>query len=36
VANVNAAIREARRQAGPDDLIFIAGSTFIVAEIDDL
>ncbi len=36
VENVNDAIREARRQATPDDLIFIAGSTFIVAEIDNL
>jgi dihydrofolate synthase/folylpolyglutamate synthase len=36
VENVNDAIREARRQATSDDLIFIAGSTFIVAEIDDL
>ncbi len=34
--NVNAAIRAARHAATPDDLIFIAGSTFIVAEIDDL
>jgi dihydrofolate synthase/folylpolyglutamate synthase len=36
VENVNDAIRQARREATPDDLIFIAGSTFIVAEIDDL
>ena len=36
VENVNAAIAAARREATPDDLIFIAGSTFIVAEIDDL
>jgi dihydrofolate synthase/folylpolyglutamate synthase len=36
VENVNAAIAAARRAATPDDLIFIAGSTFIVAEIDDL
>ena len=36
VENVNDAIRQARGQATPDDLIFIAGSTFIVAEIADL
>jgi dihydrofolate synthase/folylpolyglutamate synthase len=34
--DVNHAIREARRQADPADLVFIAGSTFIVAEIDQL
>ncbi len=36
VENVNDAIGEARRHATADDLIFIAGSTFIVAEIADL
>lgn len=36
VENVNVAIGEARREATAADLIFIAGSTFIVAEIADL
>jgi dihydrofolate synthase/folylpolyglutamate synthase len=33
---VNAALAAARQAAGPDDVIFIGGSTFVVAEIDDL
>jgi dihydrofolate synthase/folylpolyglutamate synthase len=36
VPDVNAAIRKARAAAQPDDLIFIGGSTFVVAEIDEL
>ena len=36
VENVNDAIRLARQRATPEDLVFIAGSTFIVAEIDGL
>lgn len=34
--DVNQAIADARRQAGANDLILITGSTFVVAEIDDL
>lgn len=34
--DVNQAIADARRQAGPNDLILITGSTFVVAEINDL
>jgi len=36
VANVNQALAEARRHAAPDDVIFIGGSTFVVAELDEL
>jgi len=36
IHDVNDAIREAERRAGPDDMIFIGGSTFVVAEIDNL
>jgi dihydrofolate synthase/folylpolyglutamate synthase len=36
IANVNDAIRMARQEAGLDDLLFIAGSTFVVAEIENL
>ncbi|HEY5750979.1 MAG TPA: folylpolyglutamate synthase/dihydrofolate synthase family protein [Chryseolinea sp.] len=36
VADVNEAIGEARKQAAKDDMIFIGGSTFVVAEINDL
>lgn len=36
VADVNEAIGEARKQATKDDMIFIGGSTFVVAEINDL
>lgn len=34
--DVNKAIQHAKRNAGSDDFIFIGGSTFVVAEIDDL
>lgn len=34
--NVNDAIKAAKIQADPKDLILICGSTFVVAEIDDL
>lgn len=34
--DVNEALNFARKNAGPDDLIFVGGSTFVVAEIDDL
>jgi dihydrofolate synthase/folylpolyglutamate synthase len=33
---VTDAIEFARKNAGADDLIFIGGSTFVVAEIEDL
>jgi len=36
IPDVNEAIRFAREKAKSDDLIFIGGSTFVVAEIDDL
>ena len=36
VADVNEAIQTATRNAKPDDLILIGGSTFVVAEIDNL
>jgi len=36
IRNVNEAIREAERKATGDDVIFIGGSTFVVAEIDNL
>jgi dihydrofolate synthase/folylpolyglutamate synthase len=36
VKEVNAALAYARRKAKPEDLIFIGGSTFVVAEINDL
>lgn len=36
VANVNEAIQHARAQASADDVIFIGGSTFVVAEIEGL
>lgn len=35
-ANVELALRKAKEAAKPDDLIFIGGSTFVVAEIPDL
>lgn len=35
-SSVQAAIYEAQQNAGPDDLIFIGGSTFVVAEIENL
>ena len=34
--NVNEAILSAKEQAQPNDLILITGSTFVVAEVDDL
>jgi dihydrofolate synthase/folylpolyglutamate synthase len=34
--SVNEAIRSAKNEAEKDDLIFIGGSTFVVAEIEDL
>ena len=36
VSDVNEAISAARARATPDDLIFIGGSTYVVAEIDHL
>jgi dihydrofolate synthase/folylpolyglutamate synthase len=36
IGDVNEAIHAARRAAKADDLIFIGGSTFVVAEIDEL
>lgn len=36
VKDVNAAIEKARAVADGDDLIFIGGSTFVVADIDNL
>jgi dihydrofolate synthase/folylpolyglutamate synthase len=33
---VNLAIEKAKNLASEDDLIFIGGSTFVVAEINDL
>jgi dihydrofolate synthase / folylpolyglutamate synthase len=36
VPKVNDALNFARKNAGSNDLIFIGGSTFVVAEIDDL
>src|SRR5690606_1896065 len=36
IPNVNTALNFARKNAGPDDLIFVGGSTFVVAEIDTL
>lgn len=36
IKDVNAAIAEAKSAAAPEDLIFIGGSTFVVAEIEDL
>lgn len=34
--SVREAIKQAKKEAAPNDLIFIGGSTFIVAEIDEL
>jgi len=34
--NVNKAIEKARQEAGAEDIIFIGGSTYLVAEINDL
>lgn len=36
VEDVNQAIAEAKKNAAPDDMIFIGGSTFVVAEIENL
>ena len=36
IPDVNDALREATRAAGKDDLVFIGGSTFVVAEIEGL
>lgn len=36
IPDINEAIQFARKKAKSDDLIFIGGSTFVVAEIDDL
>lgn len=36
IPDVNQCIDAAKQQAGPDDFIFIGGSTFVVAEINDL
>ena len=36
VADVNEGVGEARKQATEEDMIFIGGSTFVVAEINDL
>jgi len=36
IPKVTDAIEFARKNAGADDLIFIGGSTFVVAEIEDL
>jgi dihydrofolate synthase / folylpolyglutamate synthase len=36
IPNVNDALTFARKNAGSDDLIFVGGSTFVVAEIDEL
>lgn len=36
IADVNDAIAAARKAASPGDLVFVGGSTFVVAEIDNL
>jgi dihydrofolate synthase/folylpolyglutamate synthase len=36
ILSVNEAIKKAIKSASPDDLIFIGGSTFVVAEIENL
>ncbi len=36
VEDVNQAIDQAKKNCSPDDMIFIGGSTFVVAEIDNL
>jgi len=36
IDDVNKAIEEARKKALPNDMIFIGGSTFVVADIDNL
>lgn len=36
IRDVNEALRTAIDAAGPDDLVFVGGSTFVVAEVEDL
>lgn len=36
IPNVNEALADARKNAAPEDVIFIGGSTFVVAELDGL
>lgn len=36
VSDVNEAVATARRNASPEDMIFIGGSTFVVAEVNEL
>lgn len=36
IQDVNEAKRQAVKEASPDDMIFIGGSTFVVAELDEL
>jgi dihydrofolate synthase/folylpolyglutamate synthase len=36
ISDVNEAIAEAKRNSNQDDFIFVGGSTFVVAEIDNL
>ena len=36
IEDINKAIDHARKNCSPDDMIFIGGSTFVVAEIDNL
>jgi dihydrofolate synthase/folylpolyglutamate synthase len=36
ITDVNEAITQAKKIAGPDDMIFIGGSTYVVAEINNL
>lgn len=36
ISKVSDAIKTAKSMAGPDDLIFIGGSTFVVAEVEEL
>jgi dihydrofolate synthase/folylpolyglutamate synthase len=34
--NVNEAIRAAKLNSEPDDFVFVGGSTFVVAEVENL
>ena len=36
VADVNVALAQVLKEAGEDDLVFVGGSTFVVAELDNL
>jgi dihydrofolate synthase / folylpolyglutamate synthase len=36
ITDVNAALNDAKANASPNDMIFIGGSTFVVAELDNL